>query len=152
MMKFKRNRVEEGRLRKLAQNIESLVQTDFVDSVNRLLSKVTLDLGPPEYSAEAFRDPGANVIQLNAAGRLVHIEFQATDTPTSTEEFRIPYIMRGAVRCFNQQLLDQAVIPELHLFYCLEKNRHTWLLFDPRTHRTVPFDKECLTSLMERLV
>jgi hypothetical protein len=179
MMKFRRNPAVEDRLKKLAGTIESVVEkdelrmrearkvaelrrqaavelhsicSDFVNSVNRLLSKVMLDLGPPDYSAEAFRDPGRNVIQINSAGRLIQIEFQATDTPTSTEEFRIPYIIRGAVRCFNQEQLDRAVIPELHLFYCLDKGRRTWLLFDPRTHRTVPFDQECLISLMERLV
>ncbi len=101
---------------------------------------------------ENYRDAGSNLFQVNVAGRLIQIEFRATDAPTSTEQYRVPYIMQGEVRCLNQEAIERAVIPEHLLFYCLEKDSQTWLLFDPRTHRTSDFDQECLISLLERLV
>lgn len=178
-MKFKRNSKEADRLAKLARNIEALVEKDerlsreardiaglrqtaalelhsmcsaFVGSVNKLLSKAMLEFVPPEYSADAFRDPGVNVFQINASGRIVHIEFQATDTSSSTERYPTPYILHGAVRCFNQDMLDRAVIPEWQLFYCVEDRKRNWLLYDPRSHRASPFDKEHLITLMEQLI
>ena len=39
---------------------------DFVASLNRQLSPPVLELSPPEYSAEMFRNPGVNLIQVNA--------------------------------------------------------------------------------------
>lgn len=179
MMKFGRFPTAKDRLKRLAEDIEALAHkdeekvrqahevaelrcvaarelhsicADFVKSVNRLLSRPMVELGPPEYAAETFRDPGQNVFQINVAGRMLHIEFQATDTPTSTDKFRTPYILHGEVRCLNQESLDRAVIPELLLFCCVEKEKHVWILFDPRTHRTTPFDKNHLIALMERLV
>ncbi len=71
---------------------------------------------------------------------------------TSTEEFRVPYILSGAIRCFNQQLLEKDLIEEQLLFYTLEKSRNLWRFFDARTYRSGPFDTDYLTSLMEQLV
>lgn len=178
-MKLRRNTRADDRLKRLADNIEVLVRTDevrireerrvtelrskaarelhttcsgFVASVNGLLGKPLVDLSPAEFTDENYRDAGSNLFQVNVAGRLIQIEFRATDAPTSTEQYRVPYIMQGEVRCLNQEAIERAVIPEHLLFYCLEKNRPVWILFDPRTHRTADFDQECLISLMERLV
>lgn len=179
MVKFGRHAPSKDRLERLAENIEALARKDeeriqeahhidelrreaaaelhsccarFASSVNRLLNKVTLELSPPEYDVGAFRDPAVNVFQINAAGRVIHIKFQATDTLTSTEQFRIPYILQGAIRWFNQEMLDHTIVTETMLFYCVEKDRGRWVVFDPRTHRVVPFDQDYLVALMERLV
>ena len=64
----------------------------------------------------------------------------------------MPYILEGAIRCFNQQLLEKDLIEEQLLFYTLEKTRHMWRFFDARTYRSGPFDAEYLTALMEQLV
>ena len=71
---------------------------------------------------------------------------------SSTEEFHIPYILHGSVRSFNQEMLEHVVVPETLLFYCLERQGAIWSVFDPRTHRTTPFDEEYLITIMEKLV
>ena len=179
MVKFGRHAASKDRIEKLAESIEALARKDeeriqeahyidelrreaaaelhsccasFVISLNRLLNKVTLELAPPEFHAEVFRDPGVNVFQINAAGRVIDIEFQATDTLTSTEQFRVPYILQGSIRWFNQDMLDHTVVTETMLFYCHEKDQRRWVVFDPRTHRVAPFDQDYLIALMERLV
>ena len=70
----------------------------------------------------------------------------------STEDFRVPYILAGAVRCFNQELLDKDLIEEQLLFYTIEKSRHLWRFFDARTYNSGPFDRDYLTTLLEHLV
>ena len=178
-MKFRRSTGADDRLKRLANNIETLVRKDeerireerkvsalrsqgarelhatcstFVAAVNQLLRKPLVDLAPAEFTADTYRDAGGNLFQVNIAGRLIQIEFRATDAPISTEQYRVPYVLQGEVRCLNQESIERAVIPEHLLFYCLEKDTQTWLLFDPRTHRTSDFDQECLISLLERLV
>ena len=64
----------------------------------------------------------------------------------------MPHILEGAVRCFNQDLLEQAVIEEQYVFYCLEKRHNQWRYFDARTYRSGPFDEDYLISLMEQLL
>jgi hypothetical protein len=179
MMRLGRKNTTNDRLRKLARNIEAMARKDeqrlretaeidnrrsrgaldlyitcsnFVDAVNGLLPSPMLELSPPEYAAASFRDPGGNVFQINMSGRMVHIEFRAAETPTSTERFRIPYILEGSLRALNQELLDLAAIPEQLLFCCIESNRLNWLWFDPRTRRTGTLDQEHLIGLLERLV
>lgn len=178
-MYFLRNKTGEERLKRLAKSIEALAEKDtrriqealeiaewrlqaaselhatcarFVASLNRLLPKPMVELSPQEFQREAFQDPGPNVFQINVAGRMIHIEFRATDTPTSTEKYRTPYVLEGAARFVNQDLLDHVVVLERLLFYCVEQQRRGWLIFDPRTHRTVLFDEEQLIRFMEQLV
>lgn len=125
---------------------------EFVNAVNRLLPAPALELSPQDYSAASFRDSGSNVFQINVSGRMVHLEFRATDTPTSTERFRIPYILEGSLRAFNQELLDQAAMPEQLMFCCLERDGLSWLWFDPRTQHSGPLSQEYLITLFDRLV
>jgi len=125
---------------------------DFVASVNRLLSPQVLELSPPEYTAEMFRDPGVNLIQVNAHGRIVQIAFEATREIFSTEKFRIPYILEGEVRTFNQEMLERTQIHSQALFFCLEDDRNRWHYFEWLSGRTGAFDREQLMGLLERLV
>jgi len=174
----KRPRAGE-RLEKLARRIESASQQDeerlvkvreaerlrsraalelhslcaaLVEAVNGLLTKPAVELSPPDYSEASFRETGANVFQINVSGRMVHLEFQATETLSSTERFRIPYILEGAVRAFNQELLDLAVVPEQLLFCCPGRGRLDWLWFDPRTQHSGPLDQDRLITLFEQLL
>jgi hypothetical protein len=178
-MRFGRRKSTEDSLQKLARKIAATAKQDeerlgwareigrrravaalelhttcaaFVDSVNRLLPRPMLELSPPAYSADAFRDPGSNVFQINVSGRIVHIEFQAADTPTSVEKFRIPYILEGSLRAFNQELLDMSVIPEQLVFCCLERNSLSWLCCNPRTQQAAPLDQKHLITVLDRLV
>jgi hypothetical protein len=95
---------------------------------------------------------GRNLIQINIRGRILQIEFGATAELVSTEEFRIPYTMEGAVRAFNQQLLDKDIIEEQLIYYTLEKDKKWWRFLDPRTNRSGPFSQDYLISLMEQLI
>ena len=167
------------RLKKLAKSIDALAEKDaalvreaeriavlrgkaavelygvcggFVKELNSLVSVVQVELAPPEYSEDRFRDPGVNLIQINAKGRVVQVEFEATDTLTSTEMHRTPYILRGAVRWFNQELLDRVDIREHHLFYCLEKTAKQWRSVDPQSQRIIAFNQDYLIGVMEKLV
>ncbi len=167
------------RLRKLAKSLDALARKDegvirrareialwrrqaalelhticaaFVRDLNALLVETPLAFDPPDYGPDHFQDGGVNLFQINARGRILQIEFESTPELSSTENFRVPYILEGAVRCFNQQLLEKQVIEEQALFYTTEKSRNLWRFFDSRTYRSGPFDASYLTGLMEQLV
>ena len=136
---------------KAAVDLHSICR-NFVSDLNRMLSKTELLFDPPEYSPESFNDHGVNLLQINARGRILQIEFSPTAEMISTENFRMPHILEGSIRCFNQEFLDRAVIEEQFIFYCLEKKQRLWRFFDARTYRSGPFDQEYLVSLMEQLL
>lgn len=169
----------KDRLKKLAQAIEALSDKDsaliqktltiaslrrqaavelhaicgaFVRELNQQLSSTQLQFDPPEYAPETFQEIGVNLLQINVRGRILQIEFSSTPETVSTENFRVPHIIEGSIRCFNQEFLDRAVIEEQFIFYCLEKKRNLWRFFDARTYRSGPFDQEYLISLMEQVV
>jgi len=171
--------LQKDRLKKLAAAIEALAQKDnaliqqtltiatlrrqaavelhaicgsFAAELNRQLSSTQIQFDPPEYAPEAFQDIGVNLLQINVRGRILQIEFSGTPETISTENFRVPHVLEGAIRCFNQEFLDRAVIEEQFIFYCLEKKRNMWRFFDARTYRSGPFDQEYLISLMEQVV
>jgi hypothetical protein len=126
--------------------------SDFVATVNGLLTHGIIVLDPPAYSDDAFREHAANLIQMNVRGRILQVEFEVTPELVSTEDFRVPYTLRGEVRAFNQQLLDKDLIEEQLIFFTLEKPRAIWRYFDARTYRSGPFDREYLVGLMEQLI
>ena len=171
--------MHRNRLSKLADNIDALAEKDdgllrrtreiadlrraaaanlhatcagFVDGLNALLSRTRLSLDPAEYSDVAFREDGPNLLQIHVRGRIVQVQYSATPELVSTENFRVPYILEGSVRCFNQQLLEQDVIREHLLFYCLEKTGPLWRYFDERTYHSGPVDEDYLAGLLEELV
>jgi hypothetical protein len=143
---------EIGSLRRQAAVELHGICGDFVRGLNQLLSEIELEFDPQEYGPDNFHDDGINLFQINARGRILQIRFEATTEPISTEDFRVPYILAGAVRCFNQQLLEQDLIEEQLLFYTIEKSRHFWRFFDGRTYRSGPFGSDYLAGLMEHLV
>lgn len=128
------------------------VCSDFVSALNSLLPRAIVELSPAEFTAGTFHDAGENLYQINITGRLIQIEFRATDTVFSTEKYRVPYILEGEIRCFDQDALDRAVIPVDSLFYCVERGAQSWVVFDPRTHHATDFDRDLLITSMERFV
>lgn len=124
----------------------------FVSELNRCLSNTKLQVDPPDFPPDSFQDIGVNLLQINIRGRILQIEFASTPEMISTENFRVPHILEGSIRCFNQELLDQAAIEEQFIFYCMEKKRCLWRFFDARTYRSGPFDQDYLISLMEQIV
>jgi len=143
---------EIGSLRRQAALELHGICGDFVRDLNQLLSAIELEFQPVDYGPENFQDEGPNLFQINASGRILQIKFQATPELISTEDFRVPYILEGAIRCFNQQLLERDLIEEQLLFYTIEKSRQLWRFFDARTYRSGLFDADYLTSLKEQLV
>ncbi|MBS1856034.1 MAG: hypothetical protein JST11_11760 [Acidobacteria bacterium] len=173
------NGSREARLKRLAQNIDSLLEKDeillrrarevdalrraaaadlhaicgeFVGSLNRMLSHSAVELDPPHPAGDYFRDDARNLIQINVRGRILQIQFVATGELVSTEDFRVPYTLEGTIRAFNQELLDKDLIEEQLIFFTVEKDRQMWRYFDPRTYRSGPFDLEYLIGLMEQLI
>jgi hypothetical protein len=169
----------DARLKRLAKEIEALAEKDddsiryarevsrwrrraalelfdvcagFVEAVNRLLPKPEVMLDPPQYNEERFNEEGPNLIQINVRGRILQLEFEATPELISTEDFRIPYTISGAVRAFNQALLDKDLIEEQLIFYTVEKQRMMWRFFDARTYRSGSLDLQYLIGLMEQLL
>jgi hypothetical protein len=124
----------------------------FVGTLNELLAQTALEIDPEQYQPDNFQENGVNLFQINARGRILQVQFEATPELVSTEDFRIPYVLEGSIRCFNQQLLEQDLIEEQLVFYTVEKARNMWRFFDARTYRSGPFDMEYLVSLMEQLV
>ena len=121
-----------------------------MEAINQLTAGGALTLDPPNPSH--LREEVRNLIQINVRGRILQVEFEATDELVSTEDFRIPYTMQGTVRTFNQELLDKDLIEEQLIFFTLEKEKKMWRFFDARTYRSGPFDQEYLISLMEQLI
>ncbi len=126
--------------------------SNFVRSVNALTHSIRLDLSPEIYSREAFDETKANLFQINASGRIIQIAFEATGPLMSTDEYRTPYTIEGAVRSFNQESLEGLGIQERQLFLCLENDKVEWRFFNPHTHRSGLFDEEFLADLLEELL
>ena len=148
---LERSREIAGLRRHAAMEIHSIC-AEFVAALNRLLSRAEVLLDPPVFSEDSFQEIGRNLIQINVRGRILQIEFGATPELVSTEEFRIPYTLDGAVRAFNQQLLEKDIIEEQLIYYTIEKDKKWWRFFDPRTYRSGPFSQDYLLSLMEQVI
>ena len=128
------------------------VCVSFVGELNRLLARTEVRLDPETFNLSQFEPEMPTLIQIQVRGRILQVAFTATPELVSTEEFRIPYILEGSVRAFNQQLLDKDLIEEQLLFYTLEGRGNMWRYFDTRTYRSGPFDQEYLTGLMEEVI
>ena len=124
---------------------------EFVAAVKSRLSEAEIDLSPPTYGPEAFREAGTNLIQISSQGRQMQLAFQATSGHASTEKFGIPYILEGEVRAYNQQMLERSEIRSRMLFFCVERETAVWRYFDWRTRSTGRVDRELLATLMEPL-
>lgn len=125
---------------------------DFVAEVNRRLAAPRLELAPAEYTSEMFRERGVNLVQVNAQGRIIQVAFEATRDNFSAEKFRIPYILEGEVRAYNQEMLERTQVRSQALFYCLERKKNTWHFFEWLHGRTGVFGRNQMLSLLERLV
>jgi len=171
--------ISGSRMKRLAQSIEALAEKDegflrlsrqmdqmrraaaselhticrdFVNSLNRLMSKGELVLDPDQFSEAAFQEDALNLIQISVRGRILQVAYSCTPELVSTEDFRIPYTLAGSVRAFNQELLNKDLIEEQLVFYTVERNRKMWRFFDPRTYRSGTLDQEYLVSVMEQLI
>jgi hypothetical protein len=127
------------------------VCAEFVSLLKSRLSQSPLELSPPTYSPEMFRESGVNLIQVSSQGREMQIAFQATTQLFSTEKYLIPYILEGEIRTYNQRMLEHFEVRSQSLFYCVENETAFWRFYDWRNPRNLAVDPELLTSLMHRL-
>lgn len=175
--RWKRNRTD--RLTRLANAIEAIGESDrkliaqntevdrlrllgamdlyricstFVAKVNDKLSEPAVLLDPPSFTENSYNDGGGNLFQINLRGRILQIEFNATTELYETDDFRYPYVLRGAVRSFNQDLLDQGAVDEQMIFYCPASDKGFWHFFDGRTYRSGRIGESYLISEMEKLL
>ena len=125
--------------------------SEFVSLLNSKLPRSPLELSPPTYVPEMFRESDVNLIQVSSQGRQLQIVFQATPGRFSTENYPVPYILEGEVRTYNQQMLEHFEIRNQSLFYSLNDETAAWEFFDWRNPRTVPLTPDLLASLMQRL-
>lgn len=124
----------------------------FVDELNRRLPEPALVLDPAQWVPENFHDSGPNLLQISLRGRLLQLEFEATDEAYSTEDFRQRYVLRGDVRSFNQNFLEHDTVDEQQIFDCPHEAGASWHFFDTRTYRTGLVTINHLASEMERLL
>jgi hypothetical protein len=174
---WKRNRPD--RLTRLAKAIEALGESDrrliaetsdvdrlrsrgamdlyrvcsvFVEKVNGKLREPAILLDPPTYSEGSYNEEGPNLFQINLRGRILQIEFSPTGELYEDDDFRWPYVLRGAVRSFNQDLLDLSSVDEKMIFYCPINGAGVWHFFDGRTYRSGRVTENYLVAEMERLL
>jgi hypothetical protein len=125
---------------------------EFVDDLNSRLSKPVLRLDPPEWSADKYVDVGSNLLQISLRGRLLQLEYSATEEPYSTEDFRHRYVLEGGVRSFNQNFLERDTVDEQQIFFCPHASGAAWHFFDSRTYRTGLVTADYLAAELERLM
>lgn len=148
---LERTRLVE-RARQLATEQLYQLCAHLVRELNRLVTRFQIEISPDSWGRESFREANVNIIQINANGRLIQIAFQSTDKLVSTENYPTPYVLEGAVRWFNQELLDSRGIEEEQIFLCWdEKSGSRWRWQDYRTRRAGAFDLDHLMGLLERL-
>jgi hypothetical protein len=124
----------------------------FVDKVNSRLADKAVLLDPPSFSEIDFNE-GGTLFQINLRGRLLQMEFSATEQLYEKDDFKKEYVLRGAVRGFNQDLLSQNTVDEQLIFYCPHAGGGAvWHYFDERTYRTGRVGEDYLISEMERLL
>lgn len=144
--------VRVERLRERGAAELHLICDGFVQSLNDRLSHPALTLDPPTYSGERFTGGAPSLFQINLRGRLLQIEFSATEELSSTEEFRRAYILSGTVRSFNQDFLIRDHVDEKNIFYCPEADSGRWHYFDSRTYGAGTLTPEFLAEEMARLI
>lgn len=124
----------------------------FVGKVNDQLSEPAILLDPRSFSEGSYNDGGMNLFQINLRGRILQLEFGPTTELYEDEDFRHPYVLRGAVRSFNQDSLEHGSVDEQLIFYCPANDAGFWYFLDGRTYRSGRVGENYLVSEMERLL
>ncbi|MBL8227912.1 MAG: hypothetical protein JNL98_05525 [Bryobacterales bacterium] len=124
----------------------------FVASLNKVLSEMKVEFSPAGYSSEKLDTPNGSLFQINASGRIIQITLHCKETTASTEHFRVPYILEGRIRSFNQDLLDRQEIHEHQIFYCVDRAGDAWRFFNTRTRTSGRITTDFLIDALEELV
>lgn len=146
------------RLRGLAAGHLHKICAGFAARVNAVLKEDQVDLVPVE--PPGIVEDTNQQIMLNVRGRILLITLEAPSSLASTDNFRIPYILQGEVRFFNQELLDESLVEEHGLFFCPgegpkdDKGRRqgAWLYWNSRNYKSGPVDEDYFAGLMEQIM
>lgn len=125
---------------------------DLVHTLNSMLKKLRLEITPEVYNPDRIESENGLLFQINANGRILQVAVNSPENLITTEHFRIPYVLRGAVRSFNQESLERQEIQETPIFYCQEREDFAWVFMETRTRKTGPVDKDFLMDVLERLL
>ena len=125
---------------------------DLVHTLNALLKKLKLELTPEVYNPDLIESEQGLLFQVNASGRILQVAVLAPENSISTEHFRTPYVLRGAIRSFNQETLERQEIRETPIFYCQAEADFSWVFMETRTRKTGPVDREFLMDVLEQLL
>lgn len=125
---------------------------EFTEALNAKLSSPAVVLDPPEYGAEQYNDGVPGLFQINLRGRLLQLEFEATEELYSKEEFRRPYVLFGTVRSFNQDFLVHNTVGEKSIFYCPEGAGGRWYFFENRTYDTGEVNTDFFIGELQELL
>jgi hypothetical protein len=138
--------------RRQGARILHTICADFTRRLNAAMTRTEMLLVPTEFDPATYREDTPNLIQMSLRGRIVQIQYEAPEQTVTTENFRFPYILHGAVNGFNQTLLERDLIEEQLLYYAKTgKHEFRWHYFEPRTYRTGIVGEEYLTRLLARL-
>ena len=124
----------------------------FVDDLNGRLVEPAVILDPSEWNPDGYDAGSSNLFQISLRGRLLQIEFTATEEPYSTEDFRQRYVLSGGVRSFNQNFLEKDTVDEQQIFFCPGAVGAAWHFFDARTYRSGLLTVDYLAAELERLL
>ncbi|MCZ2149737.1 MAG: hypothetical protein LC126_18410 [Bryobacterales bacterium] len=124
----------------------------LVDALNSILDNLKIEITPVSYNAGMLDSPAGLLIQINASGRIVQLAIHAREPEVSSEHFRTPYILRGAIRWFNQEFLERQEIQENQIFYCIDAYGGSWRYYDLRTRKTAAVDEDFIAGTLEQLL
>lgn len=124
----------------------------LVDSLNAILHNLQLELTPEQFHADMLDGASGVIFQINASGRIVQLVLQSRETEISSEHFRMPYILRGAIRWFNQEYLERQEIQEHQFFYCVDRIGGSWRFVDSRSRKVGALDQDYLLETLEQLL
>ena len=141
----------EMRQRSGAMQLHELCR-DLVQTLNGMLKKLRIEFTPEVYNPAEIESDSGMIFQINASGRVLQLALAPPESDLSTEHFRIPYVLRGAVRSFNQEWLDRQEIQETAIFYCRDRGEFSWLYVEPRNRKTGPVDRNFLIDVIEELL
>jgi small-conductance mechanosensitive channel len=141
----------EHRQRQGIDELHALLR-NLVDRLNKLLHNLQIELTPESLNQDQYPDESGMLFQLNAAGRIIQFAVTKNEAGVSTEYFRVPYILHGRMRWFNQEYLDRQEIQERPLFYCVDSQVKGWRYLETRGRDSAALDEEFVTESLEQLL
>lgn len=150
-LRIRQARELEERQRSAGAELHQLCR-GLVAALNSMLDNLEIEITPASYNAGLLDSPSGLLIQINASGRIVQLAIHAREPEISSEHFRTPYILQGAIRWFNQEFLERQEIQEMQIFYCIDSSGGSWRYYDPRARKTATVDEDYIAGVLDQLL